>query len=602
MSVRSRILPAVLACALAAGAATAVPASAQLASGPIYRQILQPGASESSVIVSWRTHATRAKEFLEVAPTSDPGAVQRFPAQEKNAGRILYKSNFATATGLEENTEYTYRVGSDEGGWSQPETFSTRSFGDDWSFLTVSDAQIGVNLGYDAQTKQWNTTLRNAVADVPEAGFVWSLGDQVEGWGDIFGEYERFFSAPALRRIPTSALAGNHESYPSPLELTHYDEHFINPNQDTASRDFYFTRNNVLFIGLESDHADPAKVAHHADFVRQTVAEHGADKDWIIVGMHHAFFSQGDHYLDSDVKLLRESLAPVFSEVGVDAVLSGHDHIYTRTHLMNGTTPVTPAQAPARGDRLSPGEGEVLYLTTTTAGGGKYYDFADEQGKAYPKARMEHIDPSLPHASTAFRRQDYNPDYMRVDVSNNELTFTTYNANDPSVVDKVTLINRDPKTALPADATSAAAPTAAPTTAATTAPTKAPTTSPSSAATAAPHTTSAAAPAQSPAPVTSPGANSTPVTAPATATSEAQTTAPATAPASSTSVAPVPSTSAAPAESSENQNESSMSSTSGIILGIIGAVVTSLGLAGWALRTFHAKLPEPLRRIVERFL
>lgn len=585
MSVRSRILPAALACALATTAATAttvaLPAPAQAASGTIYRQILQPGANESSVIVSWRTHATRAKEFLEVAPTSDPGAVQRFPAQEKNAGRILYKSNFATATGLAENTEYTYRVGSDEGGWSQPETFNTRSFGDDWSFLTVTDAQIGVNLGYDAQAKQWNTTLGNAVADVPDAGFVWSLGDQVEGWGDIFGEYERFFSAPALRRIPTSALAGNHESYPSPLELTHYDEHFINPNQDTASRDFYFTRNNVLFIGLESDHADAAKVAHHADFVRQTVAEHGADKDWIVVGMHHAFFSQGDHYLDSDVKLLRENLAPVFSEVGVDAVLSGHDHIYTRTHLMNGTTPVTPAQAPARGDRLTPGEGEVLYLTTTTAGGGKYYDFADEQGKAYPKARMEHIAPSLPHASTAFWRQDYTPDYLRVDVSNDELTFTTYNANDPSVVDKVTLINRDPKTALPADATSAAP-------------------------TAAPHTTSSAAPVPSPAPVTSPDANATPVTAPATATSTAQTTAPttapATSPASSTSVAPVPSTSAAPAESSENPNESSTSSTSGLILGTIGAVVTSLGLAGWALRTFRAKLPEPLRRIVERFL
>lgn len=125
----------------------------------------------------------------------------------------------------------------------------------------------------------------------------------------------------------------------------------------------------------------------------------------------------------------------------VDAVLGGHDHIYTRTHLMNGLNPVE-AEA-KRGDVLEPNDGEVLYLTTTTAGGGKYYDFQGEDGKKYPKARFETIDTTLQHPSTALWRQDYTEDYMKVDVTGDKLTFTTYNATDPSVVDKVSLTNND---------------------------------------------------------------------------------------------------------------------------------------------------------------
>lgn len=108
---------------------------------------------------------------------------------------------------------------------------------------------------------------------------------------------------------------------------------------------------------------------------------------------------------------------------------------------MNGLNPVE-AEA-KRGDVLEPNDGEVLYLTTTTAGGGKYYDFQGEDGKKYPKARFETIDTTLQHPSTALWRQDYTEDYMKVDVTGDKLTFTTYNANDPSVVDKVSLTNND---------------------------------------------------------------------------------------------------------------------------------------------------------------
>ena len=149
-----------------------VPVLATAQTSPISRMVLQPGSKESSVIVSWRTQGPADKEVLEV---TGPGGSQTFEAEEKDGGAIAYVSNYATATGLKENTEYTYRVGSEEGGWSEPETFNTGSFGQDWSFVTVSDAQIGVDADIKGQTEQWNKTIGNAVADAPQASMIWSL-------------------------------------------------------------------------------------------------------------------------------------------------------------------------------------------------------------------------------------------------------------------------------------------------------------------------------------------------------------------------------------------------------------------------------------------
>ena len=89
-------------------------------------------------------------------------------------------------------------------------------------------------------------------------------------------------------------------------------------------------------------------------------------------------------------------------------------------------------------------------MTTTTAGGGKYYDFTDVNNKKHKGARMETIDPKLAHKSTAMWRQDYTEDYMRVDVSDDKLTFTTFNEGDNTLVDKVSLKKKD-RGAAPAD-------------------------------------------------------------------------------------------------------------------------------------------------------
>ncbi|WJY90737.1 purple acid phosphatase family protein [Corynebacterium confusum] len=424
---------------LASGAV--VPTTAQAQESPIYRQVLQPGADETSVIVSWRTNH-RGEEKLKVYPTGQEDQAKEFDAKEKNAGRILYLSNYATATGLAEDTEYTYVVGSDEGGWSAPHTFNTGSHGEDWSFVTISDAQIGVDAKIEEQTEQWNKTINKAIGDVPDSQLIWSLGDQIEGWGAPLAQYDGFFSPDVIRQVPLSAIPGNHEGYPSAIAFGDYDEHFINPNQAPDLRNSWFERNNVLFINLDSNASQEDDIERHKRFLKDTIDNRGAFNDWVIVGMHHSLYSQATHYTDTDVGRLRDGLADTFSELGVDVVLSGHDHIYTRTHLMNGNQPVSEGLG-KRNDKLSPNDNEVLYLTTTSAGGGKFYDFQDVNGEKQPNARMEHVPQELVHDSTAYWRQDYTPDYLRVDVTGEELRLTTYDEPTGALVDRVTLENRD---------------------------------------------------------------------------------------------------------------------------------------------------------------
>lgn len=198
------------------------------------------------------------------------------------------------------------------------------------------------------------------------------------------GQCNAFFSAPELRSFRFGAIQGNHETYPSELATRHFREHWNMPNELGESSNYFFKQNNALFIALNSNNKDDAGLAEQAQFVRDTVAAHGGDKDWIIVLDHVAFHSQGGRYTDTDIVRMRNILSPVFAEAGVDLVLNGHDHMYNRSHLMNGLTPRVPEIPAAPGDRLVKDKGETLYLTLSTAGGGKFYDFEGRGRQGVP--------------------------------------------------------------------------------------------------------------------------------------------------------------------------------------------------------------------------
>ena len=439
-SIRRTAISAAVVVSLFGSATTAVAADAPAGAinTRISRIVLGIGSDATEANLAWQSK-TSETQFLEYWPTADPANITRVESPRGPYNSAVFYPHEATMTGLEPDTEYAYRVGSDRRGYSEQRTFTTGTDGDSWSFLAMADAQIGVDTKIAEQSAAWNKAVNTATGEHPDSAFIMHLGDQVEGWGAPVKQLEEFTAPQKLQEYRLAVLKGNHETYT--LDRHFQDTYFL-PNEVDDTANYFFNYNNVLFIGLDGNRASKADIDVHAKFVNETIAAHGADADWVIVGIHHAPFSQGTHYTDKDVVELRNSLTPKLSEAGVDLVLSGHDHIYTRTHLMNGVDPVIPAGASKSGDILIPEDNEVLYVTSTTATGGKYYDFQDENGTTHPNVREENVT-DLAHKSTARWRQDYNPDYTSIDVSSESLKLTTYNINTPYVVDQVTLLKKD---------------------------------------------------------------------------------------------------------------------------------------------------------------
>ncbi|ACZ31784.1 metallophosphoesterase [Xylanimonas cellulosilytica DSM 15894] len=280
-------------------------------------------------------------------------------------------NRFATFTGLEPNTAYSYRVGA-EGAWSGVYTFRTQSFDGGFDFLFFGDPQLGSSGNVASDTQGWIATLDVATAAYPRAELLFSGGDQVEHAASEL-QYEAFLSTDYLRQIPFVATNGNHD-----VGNKAYSQHFNVPNLDVTAGpgsgsasggDYWFVHKDVLFLNLNSNSRD---FASHERFVRDTIAAHGDEAKWTVVAFHHSIYSTGPHATDSDVKDRRDVWPTLFSEVGVDLVLQGHDHSYARSYLIRNGEKADPAEQ-AGADILTPGPGGVLYVTANSASGSKYY-------------------------------------------------------------------------------------------------------------------------------------------------------------------------------------------------------------------------------------
>jgi 3',5'-cyclic AMP phosphodiesterase CpdA len=94
---------------------------------------------------------------------------------------------------------------------------------------------------------------------------------------------------------------------------------------------------DVLIVGLDSTRVDdPTQRAWLEDTLRDATARRK------IVAIHASPYSSG--YQGSNLRV-REHFVPLFERYGVQLVLSGHDHDYQRSHVVNGVTYVVAGGA-----------------------------------------------------------------------------------------------------------------------------------------------------------------------------------------------------------------------------------------------------------------
>lgn len=419
-----------LAVVLSGGSIAAVSASASTAA---YSDIvLGVGADQAHRNVAWYSSADTA-QVAQLALASDavngafPTSAVTVPATggPTTSGEF---NRFATFEGLKKNTAYVYRVGSEEGGWSASYSFRTQDFHGDFDFLFFGDPQIGSSGNVSGDAAGWADTLDVATARYPNAELLFSAGDQVERATDET-QYAAFLQPDQLREIPFVATNGNHD-----VGSKAYEQHFNTPNTDRTAGpntgtgsggDYWFIHNDVLFLNINSNSRNHAS---HVDWMREVIAEQGHKTKWQMLAFHHSIYSSGPHATDTDVVDRRNVLPTVISQLGIDLVLQGHDHTYARSYLLNKGEKANPAEE-AGADTVTAGPGGVLYVTSNSASGSKYYSL---QPQVFPWLSVSN--------------QEKVRNYSAVEVTKEAITVKTLrsqaNGTDKpvnSVVDQVTL-------------------------------------------------------------------------------------------------------------------------------------------------------------------
>ncbi|MBQ3146955.1 MAG: metallophosphoesterase [Oscillospiraceae bacterium] len=454
--------------------------------------VLQLGADKSQMNFTWFSKDETvgvikfAKESELVGGQLPDGAAS-VTATRTDSFKTGYVGNKVTITGLAADTVYYYQLINGED-VTELKSFKTGKDGKEFNFAFVGDPQIGRGYGSDdgsnslvldhlkEDDEHWDRTLNQLITAPQFAGtdFLMSAGDQTN---THLGEYagheaqmDAYTNHDVLLGMPTVTVLGNHDADSYAI----YDQHFnhpnmlINPETGTyygatytaqpekylQSADYYFTYNNVLFLVLNTNtyYASVDNSAEHLAFIDRVLAETAnQDFNWTIALYHQSPYGSSYHQ-DPDREeaeayaKMRSVLVPKLYEAGVDMILSGHDHCYTRTYVLKPGTDNGAyndsyvIQNPEATDAFSNADG-ILHVTAATSSASQVN--ADKYNTEAYKVITD----------TANTRH-----MTRIEITENTLTLITYNlgtqlSNNITEVDRFVLTSN-------ADATVEAAITA----------------------------------------------------------------------------------------------------------------------------------------------
>jgi hypothetical protein len=260
-----------------------------------------------------------------------------------------------------------------------------------------------------------------------------SGGDQVEVAGTE-AQWTAFLAPPGLRSVPWVATIGNHD-----VGSRAYEQHLWTPNTDRSPSlyrsgdpatmsggDYWFTYKGVLFIDLNSNAYSTSGQAGvdadqaHIGFITKVVQQHGAEAKYTVLVYHHSIYSPAAHANDTDNQKRRQDFPKAFSQLGVDLVLQGHDHSYSRSYLIEDGVKQNPAEQPGA-TRVFQGPGGVIYVTGNSASGSKYYGLTTPNILADPNYGPDPLNPEN-HWPNSVENQENVRSYVKVMVRNHLLS------------------------------------------------------------------------------------------------------------------------------------------------------------------------------------
>ncbi|MBU5670979.1 purple acid phosphatase family protein [Paenibacillus brevis] len=318
------------------------------------------GDPRTSRAFTWYSE-TKTAGILQVARGNAPDAFDSektviYEAQTTIVNTKKYGKQYShkvEVTGLEPGSEYIYRIGEGkEGEWRNAVVFRTEGVEEEtFTFLNVTDSQ-GMN---KEDFVVWGRTLDSAIAQFPDASWILHNGDLTEDPTDEKA-WDYFFSIPSdwLSRLPLMPVTGNHDEIDG--ESDRFTAHFYVPDNGEQNSNpgttysFDYGHAHIVVLNTESN------LKQQAAWLKQDLEN--TDQTWLIAAIHRPAYG-GNMY-----KKLDDWIA-VFDEYGVDLVLQGHNHEYSRSFSLRG------------GEIVQPEEGTVY--VTTNASGRKFNEKKEDQ-------------------------------------------------------------------------------------------------------------------------------------------------------------------------------------------------------------------------------
>ena len=403
--------------------------------------LILPGNTQSSFNLNWYGDVSEGVAS-QVRLYNSSGVLMNIftgTSGEATTGKQWHK---ASVSGLSLGTSYKYSVSNNGSAWSEKYSYNTIASGA-VTFAYLGDPQLEYGSVVE-QGSNWAKTLSEAKNK--GAQFFVSAGDQVNGEGSTTADHEleyTYLLLPAvLKELPFAPALGNHEenstSNPARAHITEiYEYHYNVPNlqsglgSNSVNKQMYWYRyNNVLFIVLNtgsyigSSSLTSTRSAYNT-VINNAKAANAGLYDWIIV-QHHRTTIPISEYKDGHDSVLTRLMDMDFEglmvDQGVDLVFAGHEHIYTRSHVIrndNKTNTLTSKLYTATGSSPFSNLTGPLYFTADSGSSSMHY-YSGITNPLYPHIAFAKPGPN-DDTSTSDRSG-----YNIVTVNGKQLTFTAY--------------------------------------------------------------------------------------------------------------------------------------------------------------------------------
>ena len=368
-------------------------------------------------------------------------------------------SNKLIISGLVPGQRYKYRVGDAYNEkYSSEGVFTAYSNTDDnFNFIYMADSQQSFS---SSNVNAWKNTLSSAFASMNNAEFI-ALGGDLNNWNAIEAQWKGLmdYNKEYVMNIPIMPAAGNHEinmtCSGTKIEYYDFNYHFNVPytsEYDVGNTDKYYNNGatgtyysydykNVHFVVLNTNDiyvtskpsnkgkyvlSDAQMAWLNADLSDAKQREESGEINFTIVYMHAGLYTTGAAGLGKDYKEtvdLYDQLQDVFADYNVDLVLSGHDHTYSRTKVLDKNGTVSE-------------NGGVVYMTggvaSVNAPGIAYFENSDRISVGASKLNTA-------DKYEYYAKQTYTNCWTELSVTSNAITVNTFSGVSATLLDSFTV-------------------------------------------------------------------------------------------------------------------------------------------------------------------